>query len=278
MKHFSPSLKATLLLLFFSVSVGQTAFAASYDVFLVRGDILYEGSGEQLECGAVLASGERIKFSDPDAFAVLIGEGARYTLSGKNLGTKFKAGEFFTVKSATKRGKTGMAARPAPKIKELADIKEHLGAEPFLILGEAHLPVSMEKVGLAKDAQFFLRFKKAGELVPATVRTVYRRNTLVLDAEPILNVGSPNQLSEFKLMLFSGIGQPHEEVAAFDPVLINPTTFGEEINGFVNALRTGLGADGLAGADLKQHILDYLVEYYGRPEQGTFDDWVEEFI
>jgi hypothetical protein len=269
------------MLAFLMILAGfSTLSAASYEVFMVRGDIHYEGSGEQLKEGITIASGERVKFSDQKAVAVLISKDGRFTLSGANLGSKFKAGEFFTVKSATKPGNTGQEARIQPDFKSPQDLADFMSGDPFLILREAEINISREALSLPADALFVFRIKKYGEPFPLTKRLGWTKNTLTLNGADISSSGSARDLSDYKLMLWTQVGTPMKEIGAVNIVLAEELNqkFRDEIDGFTKKIRTALGNDSMDEDGLKQQILDYLIDYYGRPVKENFESWVIEFL
>lgn len=279
MKYISPSFKLYALAILAMLAGFSGVRAASYDVFMVKGEILYEGSGENLTAGTVLASGERIQFKDKESFAVLIGEGGRFTLTGANLGSKFKTGQFFTVKSATKEGKSGLKARVQPEFKSAKDIADFLEGTPLLVLSELQLNIPAKALNLTDDSQFILRIKKAGEIVAVTRKLPYRKGIVTLNGGDIESIGPASMLSDHSLMVFRAIGQPMEKIAKMDLSIISDgSPLRDEINKLTEKLRTAQGEDGMEEEVMKQNILDYLIEYYGTPEKENFESWVLEFL
>jgi hypothetical protein len=279
MKYISSPLKYFALIFLAFLACYSQSMAASYDVLMVSGEILYEGSGENLTAGTVLASGERIQFKDKESFAVLIGEGGRFTLTAANLGSKYRSGQYVTVKSATKNGKSGLEARVKPEFKSEKDIVDFLGGAAFLLLRELELKIPAKSLNLNADSQFILRIKKAGEIVAVTKRLTYEKGTLIINGGDIASAGDASMLSDHTLMVFRAVGQPMQQITTLDLVIVEEGgPMRNEISKLIELLRTALGEDGMEQEVMKQNVLDYLIEYYGTPEKEDFENWVIEYL
>ncbi|HHG83158.1 MAG TPA: hypothetical protein ENJ82_00285 [Bacteroidetes bacterium] len=118
-------------------------------------------------------------------------------------------------------------------------------------------------------------------MMQATKVLRHHGNLVILDANDILQGGkkqiNPDNLSNFELHYYGGVGKM-TKVCPLELVLVDEQNLRLEIERLITIIRTTYGADGMDEETMRQEILNYLVEYYGTPDQVSFDDWADQTI
>lgn len=233
-----------------------------YSVIKVIGDIKHLKSNKTLFTGDKVLSNEKLKFAQNTSKAALISKDkGRFMLQHTASGT---------VSAGLMPALNNVSSRAGALLNEV-DIKNHFDSK-FLILSGCSIEIASKTFPMDESNFFFLRFNHKGEEISKKLN--FEGNKINFNASDILKIdGKEISLKEgtkMALMYRNSSENTSKEMAIFEAVFVNEKVLKDECKLILNEL----GKDTTKDSKL-EHILAYLTENYGKPNQENLSNWLK---
>ena len=228
-----------------------------FKVITVRGEIVFEKSGENMKRGDLYVKGTPLSFASNESRASVYNSNqGRYVLSGNTRG-KLK------ILPATNNISTRSGA-----LLNLVDLKNHFDGR-YLIIKRQELQINQEAFPMNEDSFFYLKYEHQGELIPKKLR--FEGDYLILDKEEIFKIdGEAIPIEEKEMTLYYRGAEKTLKINKFTPVFPDEEELKEEV-GLILELRES----DKTYEEKYNEGTSYLNEFYGRPYKPNLQDWLK---
>lgn len=255
-------LVASVLVLFFLTSSFAVLEIDEYSVIKVFGSIKHAKTDKALFTGDKVLSNEHLKFgANTSKAAVVNKEKGRFMLNSSSSGS---------VKEGLLPAMNNVASRAGALLNSL-DFKNHF-CDKYLVLKGYSVEIGSSVYPIDEQHFFFLRFNYNGEEISKKLSC--KDSHLILDASEILKIdGKAISLKEgtnVSLIYRNNIAKTSETLAIFEPVFPNESDLKAECKLILSELEK------LTAEEKKEHLLAYVTENYGKPNQENFNIWMKE--
>jgi hypothetical protein len=252
-----------LFLLISTATLGQ-----DYYVLQVKGKVKSLKTGKEIKTNDVIKADEQLSFSAAsDAVAVVSAKAGRFVLKP---GKPNKSNEFLAyVKDALSQANNRLSTR-AGIFNNVVDFKTYF-EKPVYLMPEQSFEVSREAYKISENAFFYINYmygkeeiNKQLDYVNANVIYIKRDDLFKVDKEPI----NPEEAKNLQLFYYTSAGVTPITSITFnvtDPVIVKAE---------LDVLQKALAASGAPSKKVKDEIIAYLQENYGKVEEANVVKWL----
>jgi hypothetical protein len=256
-----------LVFAFFLV-ISSATLAQDYYVLQVKGKVKSTKTGKDIKTNDVIKADEQLKFSAAtDAVAVVSAKAGRFVLKP---GKPNKSNEFLAyVKDALSQANNRLSTR-AGIFNNVVDFKTYFEKLVYL-MPEQTYEVGSQSYKISENSFFYIQYTYRGEeinkqleFINAPLLYIERDELFKVDKEPI----NPEEASNFQLFHFT-----EEKATAITTLNFNvadPALVKAEIE----VLQKALTDAKMPSAKIRDEIIAYLQENYGKVEEANVVKWL----
>ncbi|MGV3632649.1 MAG: hypothetical protein ACO1O6_15690 [Bacteroidota bacterium] len=233
-----------------------------YSVIKVIGGIKHTKSNKALYTGDKVLSNEKLTFEQNTSKAALISkEKGRFMLNSSPTGI---------VKEGLLPAMNNVSSRAGAMLNAM-DLEKHF-SDKYLVLSGYELEISPSAFPMDENHFFFLRYDYKGESI--SKRMTHDGSKLIINPSEVLKIdGKSINLADgtkMELVYRSSQDKTSQSLSVFEPVFADEKVLAAECRLILKELA------GESPEAQKEHLLAYVSENYGKPNQQNWEMWLKQ--
>lgn len=244
-----------------------------YVVMKIKGTIILEGSGKELQKDDRICGNDNVVFKSSDAVAVVHSESkGRYTLKiSKSRISELEGTLKYTVSNALSKSKSSLDTRS-----ETESLSDELW-DVYCVIGKYLIDTEEDKYPANDKNYFTIRFKY--NETPYEVKLTNENNKILIDREIIKKQTDiqnfPDYIEEVALYYRSSNNTDNPAViSTFDLTFPDEKNLATELSSFIVLLK----ASGSSEDKIQDELVQYMFNSYGKVNRDYFLKWVNENV
>jgi hypothetical protein len=262
------------LILIFSIFSSQGR-VEEYYIVQTKGDIIVNKSGQVLKKGDKVKAEEIIEFRPADAKAVVISSRKGTLILQKPQHPSKKDGELLYMVKSSLLSSSGTLGTRDGLISSIADLKNYLTRDNFIVLETAKISINTQAIPLSKDQYFFIRYSYQDQLINKKLEhsapyLLIDRNVLSVDGQKIPADSCQNFTIYYRNQVIN------ESVAVTKFTLFFPDM--DNLNAEAKLIIDVLHKGGKINEYIVREVNNFIKEAYGRPSEEDFSSWIGKLL
>lgn len=258
--------------LLINLSVLQTE---SYFIIQLKGAILNKTTNKAVKMGDKISHEDQLKFLSSDAAAIIMStKRGRFVIrpdvkkGTENELTVFVKNVLLPVKS------TGNLSTRGGEEDGIIDLKSHLGADKFVIIGDKlSMRLNTAKYPIGEDKFFIYRYEYAGK--PVSKRIPVEGTNIIFDKNLFYQTQgttiSPDNVEQVDIYYFDAATKNSTEIAKFSPLYLAENQIKDELKVQYDIFIS----QKLSKEDIVKELLGYINDIYGKTDEQALKNILE---
>ncbi len=273
MKKFFLLCSFLLLMLSFRIASGSDI----YWIVFLKGNVYKQDSDKALKLGDKIASDLKLKFSDKEAYAVVMSSRGKYTLRPEI--NKSKPNEFVAfVNSALLPVKSTGRLSTRGEESGVSDLATYFGEDSFALIGNTY-PVKLDQRKFELNDEKFLIYRYENQGTIVSKKIAFEGSRIFLDKEALYTSSSghridPGDISKVELYKYDASSKSSSKLVTFKPVFIEENELIIQLSAVYKVCQ-GLS---LTEAQTEDELIRFVLDIYGRTDETVLKKWIKDNI